>query len=278
MFADIIDNCPFVFNQDQTDSDADGVGDVCDNCPTVFSTDQSDTDTDGLGDACDACALDPNNDEDSDGVCGDVDNCVAVPNTPQANSDTDILGDACDNCPTMDNPTQMNSDGDAFGDPCDACPFDEFNDQDSDGLCADVDNCPNVFNPAPQADTDGDLAGDACDCQPMDPQISAIPGAIQGLGLTKLVGDTQLAWLTAGPTEIYDIARGLRADILTDEGVDGAVCVQSNLAAIQWNDTDPDPLPGQTFYYIVRGQNICGVGTYGLATSGGERIPTGTCP
>jgi hypothetical protein len=223
--------------------------------------------------------LDPNNDEDADGVCGDVDNCVAVPNAGQANSDADVFGDACDNCPTVDNPTQIDSDLDAIGDVCDTCPFDEFNDQDNDGLCADVDNCPNAFNPGdPQTDTDGDLAGDACDCRPMDPQISAIPGAIEQLGLTKLPGSTRLAWSSAGPTELYDVARGLRSDLVTDAGVDGAVCVQANLAAIEWDDTDPNPLPGETFYYIVRGQNVCGVGTYGQSTGGGERVPAIACP
>lgn len=277
LLADVIDNCPFVVNQDQRDVDGDGHGDVCDNCPTVFSMDQTDTDMDGLGDACDTCPLDPNNDEDSDGVCGDVDNCVTVANTPQVNSDTDMFGDACDNCPALDNPTQVNSDGDEFGDLCDVCPFDAFDDQDNDGFCADVDNCPNAFNPS-QVDTDLDLAGDACDCAPTDPQISSLPSDIQGLALVKVGGNTRLTWLTAGPTEIYDVARGLRADLYVDGGADSAVCVQSNLAALQFDDVDPDPLPGETFYYIVRGQNACGVGTYGLASSGADRLPTVPCP
>jgi len=277
LFADVIDNCPFVANQDQADTDSDGKGDVCDNCPTVFNIDQTNTDADGLGDACDACPLDPNDDVDSDGVCGDVDNCVTVANPLQVNSDADALGDACDNCPTVDNPTQSNSDGDGFGDLCDVCPFDAFDDQDNDGWCADVDNCPNAFNPS-QLDTDTDLAGDACDCLPMDPQISSIPGDVQGLDLTKVGGNTRLTWLTAGPTEIYDVARGLWTDLSADGGVDQAACVQSNLAALQFDDVDPDPLRGETVYYIVRGQNICGVGTYGFASFGADRIPTVPCP
>jgi len=277
LFADVIDNCPFIFNQAQTDTDGDGDGDVCDNCPAVLNSDQTDTDADGLGDACDTCALDPNNDEDSDGVCGDIDNCVTVSNTPQVNSDTDTFGDACDNCATLDNPAQTNTDGDAFGDLCDVCPLDEFDDQDNDGFCADVDNCPEAFNPT-QVDADTDLAGDACDCRPLDAQISSIPGEIQGLSLDEIGGNTRLMWSTAGPTELYDIARGLRADLFADGGVDQAVCTQSDLAALQWDDLDADPLPGQMFYYIVRGQNVCGEGDYGLATSGAERIPTVACP
>jgi hypothetical protein len=277
LFADVIDNCPFVANQTQTDTDADGVGDACDNCTTVFNLDQADTDLDGLGDACDSCPTDPDNDLDADAVCGDVDNCPTVPNASQTNSDADALGDACDNCPLLDNPTQTDSDGDGLGDLCDACPFDPFDDQDADGHCADVDNCPNAFNPS-QVDSDMDLAGDACDCLPADPQVSAIPGDIQGVSATTVGGFLRLTWPSAGPTEIYDIARGSRSELILDGGADSAVCTQSNLAALQWDDTDPDPAAGEVYYYLVRGQNACGVGSYGQATPGGERLPTVDCP
>ncbi len=45
---------------------------------------------------------------------------------------------------------------------CDVCPNDANNDIDSDGICGDIDNCPNIAN-TDQSDLDGDGQGDFCD-------------------------------------------------------------------------------------------------------------------
>jgi thrombospondin 2/3/4/5 len=50
---DGMDNCPSVFNPDQTDSDQDGPGDACDPPAPV------DSDGDGVPDATDPCPLNP---------------------------------------------------------------------------------------------------------------------------------------------------------------------------------------------------------------------------
>ena len=55
------DNCRYVANADQTDTDSDDVGEVCDNCPYAPNPDQRDSDGDGTGDSCD-------NDDDNDGI------------------------------------------------------------------------------------------------------------------------------------------------------------------------------------------------------------------
>ena len=49
---DLVDNCPFDYNDDQEDIDNDGIGDACDNCPLISNADQADANNDGVGNVC----------------------------------------------------------------------------------------------------------------------------------------------------------------------------------------------------------------------------------
>ena len=57
--------------------------------------------------------------------------------------------------------------GDGVADCRDVCPHDPDDDADHDGICGDIDNCPQDSNHS-QADVDGDGFGDACDAEECD--------------------------------------------------------------------------------------------------------------
>ena len=92
------DNCPAVFNPNQSDADGDDVGDACDNCVSNANPNQMDTDGDGRGNVCD--------------------NCITKSNYSQIDSDGDLIGNACDNCISMGNHDQADDDLDGVGNLC----------------------------------------------------------------------------------------------------------------------------------------------------------------
>lgn len=159
------DNCEDVYNDDQSDWDADGLGDVCD----------EDDDDDGVNDDQDACPeFDDSIDGDGDTVCDTADDC---PSEAATGYDTDRDGclddtdgdgftDDTDTFP-LDPNEWDDSDGDGVGDNSDVCDGnDATGDDDLDGTCNDTDAC---FGDNSFGDTDGDLVCDDVDTCPTDP-------------------------------------------------------------------------------------------------------------
>jgi hypothetical protein len=204
------------------DTDGDGYGDPghpendCpdDNCPLVYNLDQEDYDADGIGDACDECT-----DTDGDGfgnpgfpvnTCPE-DNCPDVYGSDQSDSDDDGIGNICDNCVDVPNPSQHNMDGDAFGDACD-------DDIDGDGIDNLVDNCRYDYNPD-QTDSDGNGFGDACELglNAVDVDISLSGDPALEYDTLYLGGNYQFRIWLANDWTIGGMSLGFR--VYTDDGI-----------------------------------------------------------
>jgi len=69
----------------------------------------------------------------------------------------------------------------------------------------------------------------------------------------------------------WDALRGMIGDWPVSRGT----CLP---VSFPWNvDINTDPFPGTGFWFLVRGKNICNVGTYGNDSNGVERV-NGACP
>lgn len=249
----VSDNCPYIPNGpaqtgavgigNQTDSNGNGIGDACETGPADTDADgdfvpdsqdnclglsnpvldcdanpvtpsvQCDQDQDGRGDLCDVCPGDSSNDVDGDGVCVSP---VGV----------------TDNCPVVSNSSQTDGDGDGLGDACDFCTGDEEdNDNDDDGVCDLVDNCPGLSNN--QINGDGDAFGDACDDWPDDPQNDS-----DGDGVSGEIDNCPA--VPNGLEQASDPASGNQSDQDADgEGNACDICLNDPL-----NDADRDTICG----------------------------------
>ncbi|MBZ5639355.1 MAG: right-handed parallel beta-helix repeat-containing protein [Acidobacteriia bacterium] len=126
-------------------------------------------------------------------------------------------------------------------------------------------------------DSDGDGVPNATDCAAFDPTAWAVPAEIGGMVFAA--DKMTLSWNSlssqAGPGVVYDVMRGSLGQFPVGTG--GAeTCLHDNLAANSWSDGTV-PTSAQGFYYLVRGENVCAIGTYGTRSGGVNRTST-VCP
>ncbi len=126
-------------------------------------------------------------------------------------------------------------------------------------------------------DNDNDGVLDVQDCAAGDPTAFAMPGEIQGLTLAP--DKTTLTWTSAAPGAgtgtLHDVLRGALAELPVGSG-GSETCLASGIPDATASDFSI-PAEAQAYWYVVRGRNACGVGTYGSQSSGAPRASP-TCP
>lgn len=127
------------------------------------------------------------------------------------------------------------------------------------------------------SDRDGDGHLDALDCAPLDASAFALSSEVAGQSFSanKLTQTWTSAAPSAGPGLVHDLMRGQLGQWPVGVG-GGETCIAPGTAGTSADDP-ARPAAGSGFYYLVRGRNACGAGSYGTASSGAPRI-TSACP
>jgi hypothetical protein len=119
------------------------------------------------------------------------------------------------------------------------------------------------------ADADGqvDAACGGSDCNDADASVRSVPAEVSNLlVLTKNLSN--LSWdseaILAGSGTLYDLVSGSLRIPPSAVSFSPATCLQSSTVAT-FSDVRPAPAIGTGFWYLVRGRNSCGTGSYGSA-------------
>ena len=229
----------------------------------------------------------------TDDSCNAALGCVHVNNTaPCSDGNACTTGDVCSGGSCVVGAALDCDDGDACTqDSCDeatGCGH-LLVDADVDGVCDLVDNCPGTPN-GTQDNADGDGLGDACDpdddndtvedgpdCAPLDGTAFAVPGEVAHVLFDS---DKQTAtWDSAAPGSgsgtVHDVVRGTLSELPVGSGP-SETCAATGTPDASASDLSL-PVSGQGYWYLIRGRNACGTGTYGYRSSGAERVSS-ACP
>jgi len=221
------------------DFDLDGLDNNSDNCPFIANVDQVDTDSDGAGDPCDVCALPPNCPTCGNGYYDDLldVNVDGTADCTQLDTDSDGVMDGQDQCEGFDDTADTDADG--IPDGCDTCPNDPDNDADADGVCGDVDICAGGDD---NVDTDSDGTPDFCDTCPNDPDNDADGDGVCGDVDICVDGNDTIDTDSDGIPDFCDTCANDPDNDVDVDGICGDVDNCSSVANTNQLDIDDDGL------------------------------------
>ena len=106
------------------------------------------------------------------------------------------------------------------------------------------------------------------DCDLGDLNVWGKPLEVLDVTVAKLPsGEAELSWASLDPvvgTEtVYDVVSGTIDTLRQDQGYATSACRMQSITNTPFVDTGADPLAGQGYYYLIRGRDSCGSGTFG---------------
>jgi hypothetical protein len=116
-------------------------------------------------------------------------------------------------------------------------------------------------------------------CNDLDSGSWGFPIELSGLNIAQ-GAPTNVSWSDVGPlidpAVTYDLVSGSMGP---ETGVNFSLgaCLQPGLGSPNTTDLRDDPSPAGEYWYLVRGRNSCGTGTYGASSSGAPRVLP-SCP
>ena len=113
---------------------------------------------------------------------------------------------------------------------------------------------------------------DACDA--LGCIHTPAPPLSEAAGVTFAPNKQTLSWSTVPSASRYDVVRGGLSALPVGPGGGDELCFP-DLMSPSVSDAAVPPT-GTGYWYVVRGQNTCGSGTYGTTSGGSPRITT-TC-
>lgn len=123
-------------------------------------------------------------------------------------------------------------------------------------------------------ESDGDGVRDDLDCAPADATAFALPGEVRNVAFETA---EQLRWSAAAPSAgtgtAYQVLRGDLVEFPVGSG--GEICLDPGMETSLREEFEPAAGAGR--FYLIRGTNECGAGSWGFESSGAERT-SAICP